>query len=61
MANIKYKILLLLCLLYFLQGIPYGVQMRSLPIYYFDVLKYPIETITKMSLLMLPWLFNFVH
>ena len=55
MYNIQWQVIFLLCLLYFLQGIPYGVQMRSLPIYFFDVLNYDIKTITYMNLLMLPW------
>ena len=57
MVAIQSKVLGLLCLLYFLQGIPHGTQLKSLPIYLFDVLKYPVETVTSLSLLMFPWFF----
>ena len=57
MIDFKNNVLVLLCLLYYLQGIPYGVQIKSLPIYLFDILKFPVETVTKTNLLMCPWIF----
>nr|XP_002128913.2 major facilitator superfamily domain-containing protein 3 isoform X1 [Ciona intestinalis] len=46
-----------LCMLYFLQGIPYGVQAKALPLYYHNVLGYTIMSVTKLYLLMTPWIF----
>ena len=51
------RVFFLLCVLYYLQGIPFGIQLRSLPLYFYDVLGYPIETVTNLNLLMLPWIF----
>ena len=57
MLCIQRKLVILLCFLYYLQGIPYGIQVKSLPIYSLDVLKYSLESVTKLSLLMSPWIF----
>ncbi|XP_076813343.1 major facilitator superfamily domain-containing protein 3-like [Clavelina lepadiformis] len=53
----QYKIFILLSLLYYLQAIPYGIQVKVLPIYLYDILGYPIGLVTKISLLMSPWIF----
>ena len=55
--DIQQKVIGLLCLLYFLQGLPQGIQIRSLPMYYYESLHVPIKTVTKIYLLMAPWFF----
>ena len=56
MAEVQAQFFVLLFVLYYLQGIPYGIQIRSLPLYFFDVLKYPVETVANLNLLMIPWI-----
>nr|CAB3263796.1 major facilitator superfamily domain-containing protein 3 [Phallusia mammillata] len=46
-----------LCILYFLQGIPYGVQMKALPLYLYESLNFTMNAVTKTGLLMTPWIF----
>lgn len=50
----KKFILICLCILYFIQGMPYGVQ-KALPLYLHDVLNYKLDFATKTGLLMSPW------
>lgn len=57
MLRVQQKLVVLFWLLYYLQGIPYGIQIKSLPLYSLDVLNYPIESVTQLSLLMSPWIF----
>lgn len=50
---------LLLCYMYFLQGLPYGLQARFLPIY-FRVNGMSLSNISFIKILFFPWLCKFL-
>ena len=50
----------LLFFLYFVQGMPYGLQVYYIPVYFHSVLRMSASSITLTHLLSFPWLLKFM-
>lgn len=57
MVNVSNKALL--TFLYFIQGIPYGLQTQFLPIYLYSKASFNASQISFFKLLSFPWIFKF--